>query len=198
MYNTSMQKRQVVVIAGPSGSGETTFTNELILAYPNFVRMVSATTRKPRLGERDGVDYYFMNDQEFFEAVQAHLIPEYIFIKERNVYYGTYLPDLEKKLSEGKTIIVNTDLSGARYYKRHFHAVTIFIRPKSLDVLRDRFKRRDPHISEKEIELRLKQAYQEIVDAKDNYDHMVFNTDGEFSDTIMHVVEILKKEGYQV
>mgnify|MGYP002620796418 CR=1 FL=1 len=193
-----MKHKNVVVIAGPSGSGETTFTRELTLAYPNFVRAVTATTRPPRTGEKEGVDYYFLNKEEFFEEVQSGNIPEHTYVKSRDAHYGTYLKDLEKKLDEGKTVIVNTDKSGALFYKRKYNATTIFIKPKSLDVLRDRITRRDPHISEKEVDLRILQAMQEIVDATGQYDYVVFNTDGEFADTIIDVVDILKREGYSV
>ena len=193
-----MAKKQIVVIAGPSGSGETTFTNELILAYPNFTRAVSATTRKPRPGELDGIDYYFLTKEQFLDYMQDGTITEHIFVRERDAYYGSYLPDLQKKIDEGKTIIVNTDLSGTRYYKQHYGATTIFIKPRSLDVLRDRFRRRDPTITDEEVDQRTLAAYKEIVESKDHYDHTVFNTDGEFADTIVHVVEILKREGYQV
>jgi len=186
----------VVVIAGPSGSGETTFTRELTLAYPNFVRAVTATTRPPRTGEKEGVDYYFLSKEEFFEEVQNGNIPEHTYVKSRDAHYGTYLKDLEGKLAKGKTVIVNTDKTGALFYKRKYNATTIFIKPKSLDVLKERIIRRDSNISEREVDLRILQAMQEIVDATGQYDYVVFNTDGEFADTIIDVVDILKREGY--
>ncbi len=191
-----MPPRRVVVIAGPTGSGETTFTHELILAYPNFVRLVTATTRPPRPGEREGYDYYFLSKEKFFEEVQEGTIPEYTHVRNRDAWYGTYLPDLNKKLEEGKTVIVNTDLKGAQYYKKHHHAITIFIQPKSLDVLRRRIMRRDPTISKEEVDNRMKQALDEIHHAENHYDFVVWNTDGEFVDTISRVVEILKLQGY--
>lgn len=193
-----MPKRQVVVIAGPTGSGETTFTKELMLSYPNFVKLVTATTRPPRPGEKEGFDYYFFSKEKFFELVQDGTIPEYTHVVNRDAWYGTYLPDLEQKLSEGKIVIVNTDLKGMRFYKEHYRAVTIFIKPKSLDVLRFRITRRDPTISEKEVNNRMQQALQEINEAENQYDHVVWNQDGEFVDTISRVVEILKQERYDI
>jgi len=193
-----MKTKNVVVIAGPSGSGETTFTQELTLAYSNFVRAVTATTRPPRSGEKDGVDYYFLTKEKFFEEVQKGNIPEHTYVKSRDAHYGTYLKDLEEKLQQGKTVIVNTDKSGALFYKRKYNATTIFIKPKSLDVLKDRIARRDSNISEREVDVRILQAMQEIVDATGQYDYVVFNTDGEFADTIIDVVDILKREGYSV
>jgi guanylate kinase len=193
-----MKEKNVVVIAGPSGSGETTFTRELTMAYTNFVRAVTATTRPPRTGEKNGIDYYFFDRDRFFEEVQNGNIPEHTFVKSRDAHYGTYLSDLEQKLKEGKTVIVNTDKTGALFYKRKYNATTIFIKPKSLDVLRDRIVRRDSNITDREVDLRILQAMQEIVDATGHYDYVVFNTDGEFADTIIAVVDILKREGYSV
>lgn len=191
-------RKQVVVIAGPTGSGETTFTHELLSAYPHFLKLVTATTRPPRAGEEEGYDYFFMTKEEFFDRVQDGSIPEYTHVVNRDAWYGTYLPELEKRLAEGKTVVVNTDLKGARWYKEHYGAVTIFIKPKSLDLLRGRIMRRDSTISEEEVNNRMVQALREINEAENQYDHVVWNADGEFVNTISHVVEILKKEHYDV
>ncbi len=193
-----MHKRKVVVIAGPSGSGETTFTHELLLAYPNFSKLVTATTRPPRPGEKEGYDYYFMSKEQFFDHVQDGSIPEYTHVTNRDAWYGTYLPELEKRLEEGKTVVVNTDLAGARWYKEHYGAITIFIKPKSLDTLRGRITRRDPTISQEEVNNRMVQALKEINEAENQYDHVVWNADGGFVDTISSFIEILKKENYDV
>ncbi len=193
-----MHRKQVVVIAGPSGSGETTFTEELMLAYPHFTRLVSATTRTPRSGERDGEDYYFMTKEHFFEEVQKGSIPEHVYVKNRDAHYGTYLPDLRKRIASGKTIVVNSDLNGARYFKEHYNATTIFIKPKSIYTLYERLIRRDPNISKEEIISRLLNATQEMIDAEHHYDYVVFTGDGEFADTMIKIIEELRREGYAV
>ncbi len=190
------KKRQVVVIAGPSGSGETTFTEELMLAYPNFTRAVSATTRAPRSGEREGEDYYFMTKEKFFEEVQSGNIAEHTYVKNRDAHYGTYIPDLEKRLQSGKTVIVNTDLAGARFFKEKYDAITVFIKPKSMNTLYDRIIRRDPSIAKDEVISRLLNAAQEMLEAEHHYDYVVFNDDGEFADTILKIIEKLREEGY--
>lgn len=191
-------KKQVVVIAGPSGSGETTFTNELISAYPNAIgRPISATTRPPRSGEQDGRDYYFFSKERFFEEVQQGNIVEYTRVKDRDVFYGTYKPEIEKKLVEFPVVIVNTDLAGARYFKQHYGATTIFIKPKSIDILGARIERRNPDMEPSEVYKRLHDALAEIVAAEKQYDYTVFNTDGEFAETIAEVVAILQREGYR-
>lgn len=192
------EPKRVVVIAGPSGSGESTFTEELMLAYPNFTRTVSATTRAPRGNEKDGVDYYFMTKEKFFEEVQNGNIPEHVLVRARDAYYGTYLPDLTRRLASGKTVVANTDLSGAEYYKKNYNAVTVFIKPKSIFSLYNRLVHRDPTMPKEEVLTRVMSAVQEILEAESNYDHVVFTGDNEFAETLIHIVDKLKHEGYVV
>jgi guanylate kinase len=196
--STSKTPKHVLVIAGPTGSGETTFTNELIEGYANMVRLTSATTRAPRLNEEHGKDYYFFSKEEFFNEVQKGNIIEHTFVPNRDAFYGSYKPDLDAKIAKGLIVIANTDLSGAEYFKANYDATTIFIRPKGLEVIADRLRRRDPSISDDEVAHRLKNAQDEIDRAQNHYDHVVWNTDGEFANTLLAVVDILKKEGYAV
>ncbi|MDP2650004.1 MAG: guanylate kinase [bacterium] len=191
-------KKQVLVIAGPTGSGESTFTNELLEAYENFTRLVSATTREPRLNEENGKNYYFFSKTKFFEEVEKGNIIEYTHVANRDAYYGSYRPDLEEKIKKGLIVVANTDVKGAQFFKENYGATTIFIKPKSLEVIEDRLRRRDTDISEDEVHKRLQSAQKEIDEAKNKYDYVVWNTDGEFANTLFDVVEILKKDGYQV
>lgn len=192
-----MARKQVVVIAGPTGSGESTFTMEFLLAYkPIFTRAISATTRPPRGEEKNGEDYFFFTKEEFFEHVQNGDIPEYTYVRARDAHYGTYLPDLKKKIESGNVVIVNTDLTGARWYKEHYGATTVFIKPKSMFTLRDRLLHRDSNLSHEELITRLLHASQEILEAEQQYDYTVFTGEGEFSETVSRIEEILKLEGY--
>ena len=86
--------KKVVVIAGPSGSGKNAIINEILSRYPRCVRLVTATTRKPRPGEKDGIDYHFLTQQKFERDMARGDIPEHRFVQELNTYYGIYLPDL--------------------------------------------------------------------------------------------------------
>ncbi len=190
--------KQVLVIAGPTGSGESTFTNELVESYEYFVKLTSATTRQPRLNEEHGKEYYFFDKVKFFELVERGDILEHTHVANRDAYYGAYKPDLEEKLRKGFVVVANTDAHGARFFKEAYGATTIFIKPKSLEVIEDRLRRRDPSISNEEVEKRLKSAEREIEDARGVYDHVVWNTDGEFANTLIDVIEILKKEGYKL
>lgn len=190
--------KKILVIAGPTGSGESTITKELIKRYPIFVRLVSATTRLPRLNEKDKVDYYFFTEDDFKKKVTRGEIIEYSFVPGRSVYYGTYKPDLEKKLELGNSIIVNPDVVGARYYKKNFDATTIFIKTESVDILKDRLVKRDPSISKEELERRLEAAKYELENEESFYDYVLVNKDGDLEGVIEKVFEILKKEGYSL
>lgn len=191
-------KKKVVIVSGPTGSGESTITNAIIKKYPNFKRLVTATTRKPRLKEKDKVDYYFFSKDKFLEEVDKGNIIEYTYIKNRDSYYGTYKPDLENKLAQGLTIIVNVDGVGVDFYKRKYKAIAIFIKPASLDELRQRLESRDPNIDPGEVKKRIANARSEIQNEEKFYDYIVFNENGKLDEAIAGVVGILKKEGYEL
>jgi guanylate kinase len=191
--------KQVVVIAGPTGSGETTITNEIVKRFPSRAeRLVTATTRPPRTGEQHGVDYYFLSPEEFAKCDAEGGILEKTYIANRNTYYGTYAADLHEKIASGKIVIVNPDLVGARYYKDHFNAATIFIVPQSIDALERRIRQRNPELSDAEIGKRRANAQAEIENEESFYDYKVTNVDGKLSDAVDEVLAILKKEGYNL
>jgi guanylate kinase len=190
-------KRQVVVIAGPSGSGESTITNAIIRRYPNRVtRLVTATTRPPRAGEKSGVDYYFFSKGMFEREKRAGRVLESTYIENRDTYYGTYAPDLETKIVSGHLVIVNPDIVGSRYYKKHYDATTIFIIPENVDALERRIRERSPDLSEEEIVHRRENARLEMQKERSFYDYVVTNVDGKLDEAVEKVVAILKKEGY--
>src|SRR3989338_10588935 len=114
--------KQVVVIAGSSGSGKNAVIDEMLRRYHNCTRLVTATTRMMRPGEQEGVDYYFLSQKQFDEELAAGNIPEHRFVPPLNTYYGTYLPDLEKKIQAGKTVFAQVDIAGARLLKERFNA----------------------------------------------------------------------------
>ena len=191
--------KQVVVIAGPSGSGESTVTREIVRKFPMRVkRLVTATTRPPRVGEQNGFDYYFFTKDEFEKEKTKGHIPESTYIQNRDTYYGSYTPDLEKKLAKGYVVIINPDIVGARYYKENFNATTIFIIPETIDTLERRVRERNPELSDEEVAKRRENAMLEIQNERSFYDHVVMNTDGELEKTVNEVIAILKKEGYNL
>jgi guanylate kinase len=191
--------KQVLVIAGPTGSGETTVTNEIVSLFPTRVRrLVTATTREPRSGERNGADYYFFSKEEFEEEKAAGKILESTYIPNRDTYYGTYAPDLERKLNEGYIVVVNPDLVGMRYYKEHYGAASVFIVPESIDALEKRIRHRNPELSDAEIAKRRENAAAEIQNEESFYDYKVTNADGKLDEAVREVVEIMRKEGYNL
>jgi guanylate kinase len=105
-----MLKSNIFIISGPTGTGESTITNEIIQRFPNFTRLVTATSRPPRLREKNGIDYYFFSKQEFENEIKKGNILEHTYVANRDTYYGTYKIDLENKLAKGFNIIVNPDI----------------------------------------------------------------------------------------
>lgn len=190
------EDKQVLIIAGPTGSGESTVTKALLKKYSNICRLVTATTRKPRLNEKHAVDYYFFEEDEFKREMTKGNILEHTFVPGRSVYYGTYKPDLDKRISQGQIIIVNPDVVGARYYKKHYNASTIFIKTISLDVLKERLVKRDPSISDEELAERLKAAQYELDNEESFYDFVVINEDGKLEEAMAQIDQILLEEGY--
>lgn len=191
-------QKQVVVIAGPSGSGKNAVIGEILKRYHNCARLVTATTRTMRPGEGEGVDYYFMSQEQFDAQLSAGTIPEHRFVPALNTYYGTYLPDLEKKMQEGKIIFAQVDIEGARLLKEKYNATTIFIMPESLEQFRARLRVRNPEWSPMEFEARMKVTEQELHEHAQQYDYRVVNADGRLEDTLREVVEIMQKEGYNL
>ncbi|MDP2648483.1 MAG: guanylate kinase, partial [bacterium] len=92
--------KRVVVIAGPSGSGKNTVITRIMQGCHNCSRLVTATTRSMRPGEVDGVDYHFFTQERFDEEMSSGNIPEHRFVPALGTYYGTYLPDLEKRIKD--------------------------------------------------------------------------------------------------
>jgi guanylate kinase len=192
------EARKILIIGGPSGVGESTITNGIIKKYPIFSRLTTATTRSPRLKERDGADYYFFSIQKFKNEIKKGNIIEHTYVKNRRVYYGSFKPDLEKKLKRGYNIIVNPDIVGAKYYKTNFGAVTIFIKPDSLSSIKKRQLARNPEITTKELNKRLESARNEIKNEAKYYDYIIINKQGRLNDTIKQLINIIKKEKYSL
>lgn len=197
MYNTIkdkfMPKSNIFIIAGPTGTGESTITAAMIGTFPNFTRLVTATTRLPRLNEKNGVDYYFFSKEQFQKEIENGNILEYTYVKNRDVYYGTYKPDLEKKLKDGFNIIINPDIVGTKFYKENYGAITIFIKPASLEDLKNRLTKRDSNISQEELAKRLINAENEITNDESYYDYSIINEENKLDEAIEQTVEIIKK-----
>ena len=190
--------KKVLVIGGPTGSGETTITNEIIERFPVFTRLVTATSRKPRNGEKDKIDYYFFSKEEFKKQISDGNIIEYTYIENRDAYYGTYKPDLDEKIDKGFNVIVNVDIVGAKYYKENYNATTVFIKPESIEELKGRLLNRDKNIDPEELEKRMRNAENEIEKEMSSYDYIIVNANGKLDKAIEKTIDILKKENYEL
>lgn len=190
--------KQVIVIAGPSGSGKNAVITEMLQRFPSAVRLVTATTRQIRPGEAEGIDYHFFSQERFDAEMAAGNIPEHRFVPSLNTYYGIYLPGLDKSIAEDKLVFAQVDIEGARLLKERYQATTIFIMPESLEQFRGRLKVRNPEWSEKEFDARMKITEEEMRVHAPQYDYRIVNADGRLHDTVDQVIEIMRKEGYNL
>jgi guanylate kinase len=192
MNNQKETDAQMIVLAGPSGSGKNTLMHLVLESCPNCTRLVTATTRAPRPGEKDGVDYYFMSKEEFQKAVSDGRIPEFRHVPNVDTYYGTYLPDLDQKLQCGKTVLAQVDIIGAKYFKKNYGAKTIFIMPLSKDILIERIKRR-ADMDADELKERIKIAEREIDEDSKFYDYVIVNEEGKPEEAAEKILQIISE-----
>jgi guanylate kinase len=193
-----MTKKHVVVIAGPSGSGKNAIISEILKRYPNCERLVTATTRLPRPGEVDGIDYHFFSQERFDEEMGKGHIPEHRYVAALGTYYGIFIPDLERRMAEGHIVFAQVDIEGARLLKERYGATTIFIMPESIEQFRGRLRVRNPEWSQKEFEERMRITEDELRVHAPQYDYRVINADGALHETVEQVIDIMRKEGYQL
>jgi guanylate kinase len=163
---------RVFVITGPSGVGKGTLIRGLLARIPELELSVSATTRQPRPGEVDGIDYHFLSDEEFDRKVTAGAFVEHAAYSGRR--YGTLRSELERRTSAGIPVVLEIELQGARQVRRTLpSAVQVFIVPPSEQALRERLVGRGTD-DQDEIERRLTVAEHELA-AQHEFDHKVVN-----------------------
>lgn len=165
----------LVVLAGPAGVGKGSIVREILATEPDFVHSVSATTRAPRPGEQDGIDYHFVTQESFLEMVENNQLIEYAVVHGQN-YYGTPVSEVLNAIANNKHLIMEIDLQGARQLRdRVADLLTIFVLPPSWDELVTRLRGRGTE-SEDQIQRRLATARQEL-EAAEEFDHQVVNLD---------------------
>ncbi|WP_029520031.1 guanylate kinase [Persephonella sp. IF05-L8] len=166
-----MKKGELFILSSPAGGGKTTLANLLIKEIPNLKRVITCTTRKPRPGEKNGVDYYFLSKEEFERRIKENAFLEYAVVHGN--YYGTPKKEVEEELQKGFDLLLVIDVQGMRQIvSNKKDVVTIFILPPSFDELVRRMKERGD--SEEEIQKRLKTAKKEIPAWKE-YNYVVIN-----------------------
>ncbi|MHB8842363.1 MAG: guanylate kinase [Candidatus Aquicultor sp.] len=180
---------KVFVISGPSGAGKGTLTDELLKRVPSLTRSVSATTRKPRPGEVNEVDYYFLAEDELKDHIRQGDFLEWAMVHGN--YYGTLKSVVKKELESGKDVVMVIDVQGAASIKEKMpEAISIFIEPPSMAELVERLRLRNTE-TDAELRERLKNAETEMELAK-NYDYVVINDDVEKA--VDELVDIVKAE----
>ncbi|MBR3610475.1 MAG: guanylate kinase [Oscillospiraceae bacterium] len=169
-----MNKRGVLlVISGPSGVGKGTIINKLFDMDDNLYFSVSATTRQPRQGEINGVHYTFKSIEEFEHDIETGEMLEHAQFSGN--YYGTPRSAVEKKLSQGKDVVLDIEIQGARNVKRLMpEAVLVYILPPSIDELKKRLNGRHTE-TEESVSRRLHTAYSELHEAPELYDYFIVN-----------------------
>ncbi len=157
----------LLILAGPAGSGKTTLCERLVAESENAERVVTCTTRPPREGESDGVDYHFLSDEQFDERIAEGGFLEWAKVHAHR--YGTLRSVIEEKLSQRIDLVMNIDVQGVAALRdaAREHAVigqrlvTVFIMPESFDELRRRLRERGTD-GEAEIERRIRSAEKEV------------------------------------
>jgi len=158
----SVIEHKMVAVTAPSGAGKTTIVRSLMREYPNMAFSVSATTRKKRPHEVDGVDYYFLSEKEFKTRVANGEFVEWEEVYP-DVFYGTLKSEILSLQAQGKVVIFDIDVKGAGNLKKEFQekCLTIFIKPPSIDALRKRLEARHTEDA-KTIQKRLDKAAFEL------------------------------------
>jgi guanylate kinase len=158
----SEQHKKAIILTAPSGAGKTSITRFLLANYPQLAFSVSATTRAPRGAEQDGVDYHFMSPAAFETHIKQNDFLEYEMVYE-GLYYGTLKSELDRIWEEGKMPVLDIDVKGAIAIQKQLgdQALSIFILPPSIEVLKERLTKRNTD-SEEKMQMRLDKAAYEI------------------------------------
>ncbi len=177
MSNTENYKKgKLVIFSAPSGSGKTTLLRYVITQLPQLSFSVSATSRPPRPGEKNGYDYYFITVDEFKQKIKENAFVEWEEVYH-NQYYGSLRSEVEKIRERGNSVAFDVDVIGGLNIKKMYgnEALSVFVRPPSIAVLEKRLRHRSTE-SEESIRQRLDRAAYELTFEK-HFDKVLVNGD---------------------
>jgi len=169
------KKGAILILSGPSGCGKSTLLKEVYKDIDDYYFSISTTTRAPRVGETNGIDYFFVTKEEFEKDIENGDFLEYAKVHDN--YYGTSLKPINSALNEGKLVIFDIDVQGHEIVRNKLNAIvtSVFITTPSLEVLETRLNSRNTDSLEI-IEKRIKNAKGEVEYFQD-YDYLIINDD---------------------
>ena len=174
--NEMNKQGKLLIFSAPSGSGKTTLVKYIMKELDNLSFSISATSRPPRGKEEDGKDYYFMSANDFRKRINSNDFVEWEEVYDGR-YYGTLKAEVERIRNKGQNVVFDVDVIGGLNIKKLYGdaALAIFVKPPSIDILKQRLKKRDTD-SDEEIRVRIEKAEYELSYAND-FDIVIINDD---------------------
>lgn len=165
---------KLIIVSAPSGSGKTTLVKHLLFMFPTLSFSISATSRKMRAGETDGVDYYFITEEEFRKKIDEGDMLEWQEVYPGS-FYGSLKSEVERMLEQGHDVIFDVDVVGGLNIKKEFgdRALALFIQPPSIELIEERLNCRNTD-SPETIKKRVEKAALELSYAN-KFDHVIIN-----------------------
>ncbi len=188
-------KKKILIIAGPAGTGKNAVINGVLNRVKKAADLITSTTRKPREGEVDGVDYFFVDDSEFKVNLENNKVFGEYYREETGVWYGILRDKLIDLVEKNDLVIGDIQIVGAKILKKNYNATTIFILPES-DIIMEKRIRSRAHITDKEWQERLNHTKREMEEDLPFYDYRINNKEGELENTINEVLIIMKNEDF--
>lgn len=190
MVDLSKDNPKIFLISGPSGVGKDTIIEELRRVFDNFHFVITAVTRSKRSDEHEGINHFFISEKQFNAMIEKDELIEWSKVYKN--FYGVPNSQLSIPMSEGKSVLLRVDVQGAQKIKKRIpNAISIFIKPESIDVIKKHLSSRGQN-SEEEINNRIEAANGEIK-LSNTFDYVITNQEGNIGYVIKEVKDIINK-----